>query len=146
MLENFLAMQCWSLHVLLARHTALDERFLFSHSHRICISAFQTSASSQVKNPCYHTGYSTTMSTGHIFETPCNEKTSNYNPKQQLTLVGTGDPGLCRSAVRAAFDLASCQGRSNCSFNGVYQPPVSGDFVVRSNVATLSYPYCQCQS
>ncbi|XP_023661956.1 ectonucleoside triphosphate diphosphohydrolase 3 [Paramormyrops kingsleyae] len=105
---------------------------------KVLASLVRTSSSSQVKNPCYHTGYSTTMSAGYIFETPCNQKTSNYNPKQQLTLVGTGDLGLCRSTVRAAFDLGSCQGRSNCSFNGVYQPPVSGDFVAYAGFSYIT--------
>uniref|UniRef100_A0A8C9UYK1 Ectonucleoside triphosphate diphosphohydrolase 3 n=1 Tax=Scleropages formosus TaxID=113540 RepID=A0A8C9UYK1_SCLFO len=83
-----------------------------------------------VENPCYLQGYSITLSAEYIFGTPCNEKPKNYNPKQEITFVGTGDPVLCRATVRTMFDLTSCQGLSNCSFNGVYQPPVSGSFMV----------------
>uniref|UniRef100_A0A8C9UYI5 Ectonucleoside triphosphate diphosphohydrolase 3 n=1 Tax=Scleropages formosus TaxID=113540 RepID=A0A8C9UYI5_SCLFO len=83
----------------------------------------------KVENPCYLQGYSITLSAEYIFGTPCNEKPKNYNPKQEITFVGTGDPVLCRATVRTMFDLTSCQGLSNCSFNGVYQPPVSGSFM-----------------
>ncbi|KAJ8288211.1 hypothetical protein COCON_G00008700 [Conger conger] len=85
--------------------------------------------SKTVENPCFPVDYSTTMSAADIFGSPCTETPQDYDPDQQLHLVGTGDPARCRAVVRTIFDLESCRGQANCSFNGVYQPALSGHFL-----------------
>ena len=47
-----------------------------------------------------------------------------------LTVEGTGTPRACVSAIRELFNFSSCKGRGDCAFNGVYQPPVRGQFYV----------------
>ncbi|ELV13111.1 Ectonucleoside triphosphate diphosphohydrolase 8 [Tupaia chinensis] len=51
----------------------------------------------------------------------------------ELTIEGTGNPGACVSAIRQLFNFSSCRGREECAFNGVYQPPVQGQFYAFSN-------------
>ncbi|XP_019896332.1 ectonucleoside triphosphate diphosphohydrolase 3 [Esox lucius] len=81
-----------------------------------------------VINPCFGRGYNTTVAAESIFGTQCTELPTNYDPKQMITLVGSSDNVACRDVVHGIFDLTSCT--DNCSFDGVYQPPVgSGDFL-----------------
>ena len=35
-----------------------------------------------------------------------------------------GNPGACIEALRKLFNFSSCDGREDCAFAGVYQPPV----------------------
>lgn len=64
-----------------------------------------------------------------IYETPCTKKPQGYNPKQELSMVGSGNSDNCKTMVKSIFDFKSCSSQQ-CSFNGVEQPPVSGDFLV----------------
>lgn len=45
-------------------------------------------------------------------------------------MVGAADSDKCRSVVESIFDFKTCSS-PQCSFNGVEQPPVTGDFMVR---------------
>ncbi|KAJ8415695.1 hypothetical protein AAFF_G00402520 [Aldrovandia affinis] len=84
-----------------------------------------------VENPCFPEEYTTNMSASFIFGSACteHEQPPDYDPEKQLLLVGTGDPAACRAVVHSIFNLSSCHGKANCSFDGVHQPPVSGDFL-----------------
>lgn len=64
-----------------------------------------------------------------IYNTPCTKKPQNYNPNQELFMVGKGNSEACKSLVKSIFDF-ECPSSQQCSFNGVQQPPVSGDFMV----------------
>lgn len=66
-----------------------------------------------------------------IYETPCTKKPQNYSPNQTLFMVGSGNSDICETLVKSIFDFNSCSS-PQCSFNGVEQPPVSGDFMVIS--------------
>ncbi|KAJ8354194.1 hypothetical protein SKAU_G00217610 [Synaphobranchus kaupii] len=92
----------------------------------------QKPPSGTVDNPCFPVDYNTTMSAANIFGSSCTEQPPNYDPNKQLLLVGTGDPAGCSAVVRTIFDLESCHGQANCSFNGVYQPALSGGFLAYS--------------
>ncbi|XP_071401750.1 ectonucleoside triphosphate diphosphohydrolase 3 [Centroberyx affinis] len=81
-----------------------------------------------VLNPCYAEGFNITMKASLIYDTQCTEKPANYNPDQDIFMVGAPDSDKCRSIVKSIFDFKSCSG-ANCSFNGVQQPPVTGDFM-----------------
>ncbi|XP_036395718.1 ectonucleoside triphosphate diphosphohydrolase 3 [Megalops cyprinoides] len=96
---------------------------------RVLAALAQSSSSTTVENPCFPVGFNTSMPAANIFGSPCTQQPPSYDPGQQLHLVGTGDPAGCRAIVQSIFDLASCHGRANCSFAGVYQPDISGDFM-----------------
>ncbi|XP_026150151.1 ectonucleoside triphosphate diphosphohydrolase 3 [Mastacembelus armatus] len=88
----------------------------------------ESSDPSYIINPCYPEGFNITMNASSIYDTECTKKHRNYNPGQQLFMVGAGDSEKCRSIVQSIFDFKTCSA-SQCSFNGVEQPPVSGDFM-----------------
>jgi len=83
-------------------------------------------------HPCYPSGYNISMLAEDIFGSECTNKDIPlwYSPKKTITFFGQSKPGQCKDLVRGIFDLTSCQGAENCSFDGVYQPTLSGDFMV----------------
>ncbi|KAF6269209.1 ectonucleoside triphosphate diphosphohydrolase 8 [Rhinolophus ferrumequinum] len=100
---------------------------------RLLAGLVQSSPVPRVRHPCYHSGYQGTLSLASVFETPCVHATAPPGLPQNLTVEGTGNPGACVSAIRDLFNFSSCEGRDNCAFSGVYQPPVRGPFYAFSN-------------
>ncbi|KAG9354492.1 hypothetical protein JZ751_001202 [Albula glossodonta] len=86
-----------------------------------------------VTHPCYPQGHSVTMTMGRIFDSPCNKekKPKSYNPDAPLTILGTGNYQHCQGNVSQLFSFTSCS-FSKCSFDGVFQPAVSGNFMAFS--------------
>ncbi|KAJ7322532.1 hypothetical protein JRQ81_018819 [Phrynocephalus forsythii] len=89
---------------------------------------------SRIENPCYPQNYKTVVTTKHLYGSLCtaSKRPENYNLSQALSVIGTGDPALCREAVSGLFDFTSCRDKEDCSFNGIYQPKVKGNFVAFS--------------
>lgn len=83
-----------------------------------------------VRHPCYHSGYQDTVAVASLYESPCVPTAAPPDLTRNVTVEGTGNPGACISAIRKLFNFSSCQGREDCAFNGVYQPPVRGRFYV----------------
>lgn len=79
-------------------------------------------------NPCLPEGFNTTVIASAIYDTECTKKPKNYNPDQQFFMVGVPDSDKCNSIVKSIFDFKTCSS-AQCSFNGVEQPPVTGDFM-----------------
>ncbi|XP_044063731.1 ectonucleoside triphosphate diphosphohydrolase 3 [Siniperca chuatsi] len=88
----------------------------------------ESSDPAYIINPCYPEGFNITMNASAIYDTECTQKPKSYNPDQELFIVGTADSDKCRSIVKSMFDFKTCSS-SQCSFNGVEQPPVTGDFM-----------------
>lgn len=82
-------------------------------------------------HPCWPRGYSTHVLLRDVYESPCTaaQRPQTFNSSARVSLSGSGDPALCRGLVSGLFNLSSCP-FSRCSFNGVFQPPVAGDFIV----------------
>ncbi|NWH69544.1 ENTP8 diphosphohydrolase, partial [Piaya cayana] len=81
----------------------------------------------QISHPCYPKGYQESITTADLYDSPCVHAPSTPSPAQVLTVTGTGDPAACISAIRKLFNF-SCGVNRTCGFNGVYQPPVRGQF------------------
>ncbi|NWW48342.1 ENTP8 diphosphohydrolase, partial [Pedionomus torquatus] len=81
----------------------------------------------QISHPCYPAGYRENVTVADLYNSPCVPAPSSASPAQVLTVTGTGDPAACRTAIRKLFN-SSCGAHSTCGFNGVYQPPVRGQF------------------
>ncbi|XP_026225671.1 ectonucleoside triphosphate diphosphohydrolase 3 [Anabas testudineus] len=88
----------------------------------------ESSDPSNIRNPCYHDGFNITFDASSIYDTECTKKSKNYKPDQKLVMVGAADSDKCRSIVRSIFDFKTCSS-SQCSFNGVEQPSVTGEFM-----------------
>lgn len=71
-----------------------------------------------------------TLSLAPLYESPCVQAAPRPDSPPSLPVEGTGNPGACVSAIRELFNFSSCRGRQDCAFNGVYQPPVRGQFYV----------------
>lgn len=83
-----------------------------------------------VANPCWPTGYRKSLSLSSIYDSPCTEKERPGLPLNTTVVVsGTGNGNLCAVHVNKLFDFTSCS-FSHCSFDGVFQPEVSGNFIV----------------
>ncbi|XP_046526114.1 NMDA receptor synaptonuclear signaling and neuronal migration factor isoform X5 [Equus quagga] len=101
--------------------------------NRLLAGLVQSSPAPLVRHPCYHSGYQGTLSLASLYASPCVHTTAPLNLTRNLTVEGTGNPRACISAIRDLFDFLSCEGRADCAFNGVYQPPVRGQFYAFSN-------------
>ncbi|NXQ81122.1 ENTP8 diphosphohydrolase, partial [Nyctibius grandis] len=81
----------------------------------------------EISHPCYPKGYQENVTTASLYDSPCVHAPSTPSPAQVLTVTGTGDPAACSTAVQKLFSF-SCGANRTCGFNGVYQPPVRGQF------------------
>ncbi|KFV14071.1 Ectonucleoside triphosphate diphosphohydrolase 2, partial [Tauraco erythrolophus] len=85
-----------------------------------------------VAHPCWPTGYHKSLSLSSIYDSPCTEKERpNLALNTTVTVVGTGNGSLCALHVSKLFDFTTCS-FSHCSFDGVFQPEVSGNFIAFS--------------
>uniref|UniRef100_A0AC11CFQ8 Ectonucleoside triphosphate diphosphohydrolase 8 n=1 Tax=Ovis aries TaxID=9940 RepID=A0AC11CFQ8_SHEEP len=96
---------------------------------RLLAELLQASPGLLVRHPCYHSGYRGTLALAPLYESPC-VPAAPPGLSQNLTVEGTGNPGACVEALRKLFNFSSCDGREDCAFAGVYQPPVQGQFYV----------------
>lgn len=82
-------------------------------------------------HPCWPRGYSTRVPLRDLYASPCTaaQRPQTFNGSDRVHLAGGSDPALCRGLVSGLFNFSSCR-FSRCSFNGIFQPPVSGDFMV----------------
>ncbi|NWT02469.1 ENTP8 diphosphohydrolase, partial [Mionectes macconnelli] len=110
---------------------------LYSHSYlcygqtqalKMLLAALhQASGTAQISHPCYPRGYQENVTVAELYDSPCVRAPSTASPAQVLTVTGTGDPAECSTAVQKLFNF-SCGAQRPCGFNGVYQPPVRGQF------------------
>ena len=100
----------------------------------------QSRPAALLRHPCYLSGYQTTLALGPLYESPCVHTTPPLSLPQNLTVEGTGNPGACVSAIRELFNFSSCQGQEDCAFDGVYQPPLRGQFYVSTHTAPTRGP------
>ncbi|XP_058709828.1 ectonucleoside triphosphate diphosphohydrolase 8-like [Poecile atricapillus] len=110
---------------------------LYSHSYlcygqsqalKMLLAALhQASSSAQISHPCYPRGYRESLTVAELYDSPCVRAPSSASPGLVLTVTGTGEPGACGTAIQSLFNF-SCGAERPCGFNGVYQPPVRGQF------------------
>uniref|UniRef100_A0A8B9YYB8 Ectonucleoside triphosphate diphosphohydrolase 8 n=1 Tax=Buteo japonicus TaxID=224669 RepID=A0A8B9YYB8_9AVES len=99
----------------------------------------------QISHPCYPKGYRENITTADLYNSPCVRAPSTPSPAQVLTVMGTGDAAACTTAIQKLFNF-SCGANRTCGFNGVYQPPVRGQFFVRTfrPCTSVSFPVTPC--
>ncbi|NXW82488.1 ENTP2 diphosphohydrolase, partial [Alopecoenas beccarii] len=85
-----------------------------------------------VPYPCWPTGYHKSLSLSSVYDSPCTEKERpGLALDTTITVVGTGNGSLCALLVSKLFDFTTCS-FSRCSFDGIFQPEVSGNFIAFS--------------
>lgn len=92
--------------------------------------------SGSVTHPCYPAGYSRTVKLDSVFNSPCTAeyKPSSYDSEASVTLQGSGHYEHCLGHVSEIFSFGSCP-FSQCSFDKVFQPNLTGGFMVRGTVS-----------
>ncbi|XP_056288467.1 ectonucleoside triphosphate diphosphohydrolase 2 isoform X2 [Pseudoliparis swirei] len=87
--------------------------------------------SGSVTHPCYPAGHNRTLQLTSVFNSPCTAqyKPSSPDPQATLTVHGSGHYERCLGNVSQIFSFQRCP-YSRCSFDGVFQPNVSGSFMM----------------
>ncbi|NXI34101.1 ENTP8 diphosphohydrolase, partial [Galbula dea] len=97
-------------------------------------SLYQGSSSpQQISHPCYPKGYRENITMAELYDSPCVHAPSTPSPAPVLTVMGTGEPAACSTAMQKLFNF-SCGANRTCGFNGVYQPPLRGQFFAFSGL------------
>ncbi|CAI9550428.1 unnamed protein product [Staurois parvus] len=84
--------------------------------------------SQPVSVPCYPAGYQVTIPQASLYNSPCTNKSAPSPLGQDITITGTGNAVQCQDLIKTIYNFSSCTGKEFCSFQGVYQPPVVGNF------------------
>lgn len=88
----------------------------------------------QLSHPCYPKQFKLNVTLGKdVFDSPCTRsyRPDKYDPKMNVTVVGTGDYQSCLENVEKMFSFGNCSYKK-CSFNGVFQPSLTGNFMAFS--------------
>lgn len=86
-----------------------------------------------IANPCYPADYNRTWSIEDLYDSPCTmqDKPDFYDPQRSFTLQGSGNYEDCVGNVSKLFSFDSCR-FSQCSFDEVFQPEITGSFMAFS--------------
>uniref|UniRef100_A0A8U7N418 Uncharacterized protein n=1 Tax=Corvus moneduloides TaxID=1196302 RepID=A0A8U7N418_CORMO len=87
-----------------------------------------------IHHPCYPKGYNETVSLSSFHASPCTEGSHPRLPlgDSSVTLEGRGNASGCLAALRKLFNFSACGQSQDCTFDGVYQPPLRGQFIAFS--------------
>lgn len=83
-----------------------------------------------VEDPCFHPGYEASKNYSAVYDSPCVSKRLPQQAPVSFTHRGTGSFAQCQKIIKSIFNFSSCS-YSRCSFNGVFQPPLQGNFGVK---------------
>ncbi|OCT66932.1 ectonucleoside triphosphate diphosphohydrolase 8 [Xenopus laevis] len=94
---------------------------------RLLANLLQGWNSGKVQNPCYAKSYTANISLASVFNSPC-VPSGPADLADNVIVEGSGDPTECHRAIANVFNFSACTNNANCSFDGVFQPPVQGQF------------------
>ncbi|XP_071430425.1 ectonucleoside triphosphate diphosphohydrolase 8-like [Pithys albifrons albifrons] len=94
----------------------------------------ESAPGTRVRHPCYPSGYNETVSLSSFRTSPCTNRSDPRLPlvDREVTLEGSGNASLCQAAVRELFNFSACGQSLDCTFDGVFQPPLRGQFIAFS--------------
>ncbi|NXD00454.1 ENTP8 diphosphohydrolase, partial [Certhia familiaris] len=98
---------------------------------RLAKELIVSSPSTRVHHPCYPKGYNETVSLSSFRTSPCTDGSDPRLPlgDSTVTLEGRGNASGCLAALRKLFNFSACGQSQDCTFDGVYQPPLRGQFI-----------------
>ncbi|XP_077359785.1 ectonucleoside triphosphate diphosphohydrolase 1 [Festucalex cinctus] len=94
---------------------------------RMALAHHTQSGPRSVQDPCFHPGYVATKDYSELYDSPCVSDRKPRGAPESFQHVGIGNFQQCQDVVRSLFNFSQCK-YSQCSFNGVYQPPLQGLF------------------
>ncbi|KAI8486470.1 Ectonucleoside triphosphate diphosphohydrolase 3 [Branchiostoma belcheri] len=97
---------------------------------------------SEVENPCAPSGYNHTLPASYLFEAPCSQGKQALLTwgsevtfpdhldvaETNFTMVGSSSYAGCVAHVDKLYNFSEPCDYASCSFNGVYQPSLHGNF------------------
>ncbi|KAM4636283.1 ectonucleoside triphosphate diphosphohydrolase 1 [Discoglossus pictus] len=78
-------------------------------------------------DPCFNSGYKRNLSSNDLYRSPCLNGYRLPNAPMNIEVRGTGNYQQCKDNIQTIFNKSHCA-YSQCSFNGVYQPMLQGEF------------------
>ncbi|XP_067393126.1 ectonucleoside triphosphate diphosphohydrolase 1 isoform X2 [Emydura macquarii macquarii] len=90
-------------------------------------SDLQSAQNGSLLDPCFHPGYVRIMNVSDLYTNPCTANGEQQLPFTQLHIQGNGDHQKCRMSIQKIFNNSHCP-YSSCSFNGIFLPPLQGEF------------------
>ncbi|XP_071987517.1 ectonucleoside triphosphate diphosphohydrolase 1 isoform X2 [Engystomops pustulosus] len=78
-------------------------------------------------DPCFNPGYTRNLSTSDLYNSPCISHRRTPTAPASIRIEGSGDYNLCKKNVQEIFNISHCS-FSKCSFNGIFQPILQGEF------------------
>ena len=87
-----------------------------------------------IPNPCFNKGFNYTATANEVWLSPCSKKPIvdmfPLRDNTTYTFMGTGLPEKCDRETQKLFNKTALCPHKNCTFDGVYQPQLSGNFLV----------------
>uniref|UniRef100_A0A8C3PJH1 Ectonucleoside triphosphate diphosphohydrolase 8 n=1 Tax=Calidris pygmaea TaxID=425635 RepID=A0A8C3PJH1_9CHAR len=85
-------------------------------------------------HPCYPKDYTETVSLSSFRTSPCTNPSDMRLTlgDRNVTLEGRGNASKCLDAIKKLFNFSACGQHPDCTFDGVYQPPIAGQFIAFS--------------
>ncbi|NXA12345.1 ENTP8 diphosphohydrolase, partial [Sapayoa aenigma] len=101
---------------------------------RLAKELIASSPSTRVRHPCYPEGYTETVRLSAFRTSPCTNGSDPRLPlgDRNVTLEGRGNASECLAALRKLFNFSACGQSQDCTFDGVSQPPLRGQFIAFS--------------
>uniref|UniRef100_A0A8C0GSL6 Ectonucleoside triphosphate diphosphohydrolase 1 n=1 Tax=Chelonoidis abingdonii TaxID=106734 RepID=A0A8C0GSL6_CHEAB len=96
---------------------------------RLKLASDLQASNGSLLDPCFHPGYLRIMNISDLYTNPCIANGEQQLPFTQLHLQGNGDYQRCRMTIQKIFNTSHCP-YSSCSFNGIFLPPLQGEFGV----------------
>nr|XP_011734144.1 ectonucleoside triphosphate diphosphohydrolase 1 isoform X11 [Macaca nemestrina] len=87
----------------------------------------QVASNEILRDPCFHPGYKKVVNVSDLYKTPCTKRFEMTLPFQQFEIQGIGNYQQCHQSVLELFNTSYCP-YSQCAFNGIFLPPLQGDF------------------
>uniref|UniRef100_A0A673TS05 Ectonucleoside triphosphate diphosphohydrolase 1 n=1 Tax=Suricata suricatta TaxID=37032 RepID=A0A673TS05_SURSU len=93
-----------------------------------------------LKEPCFHPGYEIVMNVSELYSSPCTKRFEMTLPFDQFQIQGTGNYQQCHQSILELFNTSYCP-YSHCSFNGIFLPPLHGDFGLKTYFGDVKEKY-----
>ncbi|XP_076981684.1 ectonucleoside triphosphate diphosphohydrolase 1 isoform X2 [Tamandua tetradactyla] len=87
----------------------------------------QESNGGTLQDPCFHPGYEKKVNISDLYSNPCTKRFEKTLSFKQFQIQGTGNYQQCQQSILGIFDTSDCP-YSQCSFNGIFLPPLHGKF------------------
>ncbi|KFO34685.1 Protein CC2D2B [Fukomys damarensis] len=87
----------------------------------------QVSSNGILEDPCFHVGYKKFVNVSELYKSPCTKGFEKSLPFDQFQIQGIGNYQQCHQNILELFNTSYCP-YSQCAFNGIFLPPLKGDF------------------